>query len=343
MGDQEMQFADPAWRPSQQGVDASAQQQEPYVPQPLNHTTYEQAASAAPQLGEPYADAPYTAGYRTQPRPDMTLRPRPRRRSRLLLWMIIAAFVIISLMGGSMKMRFDRPGSAQPSYSFSMPHHFFGKMAPVQYSGVGIHPTIVINNPNGSIHVHSGGQADTLSVQVSNPDAGVPAIQRDSNGSFIISIANSDSSAGTDIEVTVANEADLALQTDAGSIDVYGVDGQMQLTSGDGSITLTQVALARDSMVKTDTGSITFEGTLNPQGTSQFETGTGTIDVALPGAASYHLHVNNKGGTFNSDPPISLSSSNSNNIDATADVGKSPSATLTLTTDTGSIDLHHTK
>ena len=336
MGDQEMQFADPAWQPSQQRVDASAQQQEPYVPQPLNHPTYEQAA---PQLDGPHADAPYSAGYRTQSRSDMTLRPRPRRRPGLLLWMIIAAFVIISLMGGGMRMRFDSPAL----YSFPMPHHYFGKMAPVQYPGVGIHPTIVINNPNGSIHVHSGGQADTLSVQVSNPEAGAPDIQQDSNGSFTINVANPDPSASTDIDVTVANEADLVLQTDTGSIDVQGVDGQMQLTSADGSIILTQVTLARDSVVKTDAGSITFDGSLNPQGTYQFETGTGTVDVALSRSASYHLHVISKGGTFNSDPPVSLSSSDSNDIDAKTDVGESPNATLTLTTDTGSINLHRTK
>jgi hypothetical protein len=140
--------------------------------------------------------------------------------------------------------------------------------------------------------------------------------------------------------VTVANEADLVLQTDTGSIDVHGVDGQMRLTSGDGSITLTHVTLARNSIVKTDAGSITFAGSLNPQGTSQFETGEGTIDVALSAAASYHLHVISRGGTFNSDPPVSLSSSDNNNIDARTDVGKSPSAMLTLTTDTGSINLH---
>ncbi|MFL5624490.1 MAG: hypothetical protein ACJ788_02735, partial [Ktedonobacteraceae bacterium] len=62
MGDQEMQFADPAWRPPQQGVDASAQQQEAYTPQPLNHATSEQADPAAPGPDEPYADAAYTAG-----------------------------------------------------------------------------------------------------------------------------------------------------------------------------------------------------------------------------------------------------------------------------------------
>ncbi len=38
MGDQEMQFADPAWRPSQQRGDAA-------TPQPINHDEYEQVAS----------------------------------------------------------------------------------------------------------------------------------------------------------------------------------------------------------------------------------------------------------------------------------------------------------
>jgi len=42
MGDQEMQFADPAWQPPQQrGLNKATHQQEP-LPQPVNMGTYEQ-------------------------------------------------------------------------------------------------------------------------------------------------------------------------------------------------------------------------------------------------------------------------------------------------------------
>jgi DUF4097 and DUF4098 domain-containing protein YvlB len=219
----------------------------------------------------------------------------------------------------------------------------FEKMGPVQTFSVGIHPTIVVNAPNDDIHVHSGGNVNTVAIQVTDMGAGAPNIQQDSNGSLTVTGTNSDESAHTNIDITVANEADLVLNTTSGDIDVQGVDGQMQLTSGDGSITLTQVALARNSVVKADSGSITFAGSLDPQGTSQIETGSGTVDVTLPSDASYHLQVNNNGGTFNSDFPLNLPPSNGNTFNAKTDVGKSPSATLTLTTASGSINLLQAK
>ena len=43
MDNQEMQFADPAWQPSQQRGDAATPQQS-YTPQPINRDGYEQMA-----------------------------------------------------------------------------------------------------------------------------------------------------------------------------------------------------------------------------------------------------------------------------------------------------------
>jgi DUF4097 and DUF4098 domain-containing protein YvlB len=339
MDNQEMQFADPAWQPSQQRGDAATPQQS-YTPQPINRDGYEQVASTYVQPDETYANSAYASGYHAQSQQGTVLRPIQRRRFGPLFW-IIGILIIISLMGGGMQWRFADGG--RDFTTMPMPQQqFFEKMGPVQTFSVGIHPTIVVNNPNGDIHVHSGGKVSTVAVQVTDMGAGAPNIQQDSNGSLIIQGANSDQSAHTNIDITVANEADLVLQTTSGDIDVQGVDGQMQLTSGDGSITLTQVALARNSVMKADSGSITFAGSLDPQGTSQFETGSGTVDVTLPADASYHLHVLSNGGPFNSDFPLSFSPAN-NTINAKADVGKSPSATLTLTTASGSINLRQVK
>ena len=325
MGDQEMQFADPAWRPSQQRGEA-ATPQESYTPQPINHDEHEQVASTYAQPDEAYANSAYVSGYHAQSQQGTVLRPTQRRSFGPLFW-IIGILIIIALMGGGMQWSFGDGGRDFPTMHMSR-QQSFEKMGPVQTFPVGIHPTIVVNYLNGDIHVHSGGNVNTVAVQVTGMDAGAPNIQQGSNGSLIVTGANSDESAHTNIDITVANEADLVLNTTSGDIDVQGVDGQMQLTSGDGSITLTQVALARNSVVKADSGSITFAGSLDPQGTSQFETGSGTVDVTLPPDASYHLQVNNNGGTFNSDFPLNLSPSNGNTFHAKTDVGKSPRATL---------------
>jgi DUF4097 and DUF4098 domain-containing protein YvlB len=340
MDNQEMQFADPAWQPSQQRGDAATPQQS-YTPQPINPDGYEQVASTYVQPDETYANSAYASGYHAQPQQGKVLRPIQRRRFGPLFW-IIGTLIIIALMGGGMQWSFGDGGRDFPSMPMSQQQPF-EKMGPVQTFSVGIHPTIVVNDPNDDIHVHSGGDVNTVAVQVTDMGAGAPNIQQGSNGSLIITGANSDRSAHSNIDITVANEADLVLNTTSGNIDVQGVDGQMQLTSEDGSITLTQVALARNSVVKADSGSITFGGSLDPQGTSQFETGSGTVDVTLPADASYHLHVISNGGTFNSDFPLNLPLSNDNTFNVKTDVGKSPSATLTLTTASGSINLLQAK
>src|SRR5258708_14199054 len=148
MGDQEMQFADPAWRPSQQRGDAA-------TPQPINHDEYEQVASTYAQPDEAYANSAYASGYHAQSQQGTVLRPTQRRRFGPLFW-IIGILIIIALMGGGMQWSFGDGGRDFPTMHMSQ-QQSFEKMGPVQTFSVGIHPTIVVNYPNGDIHVHSGG------------------------------------------------------------------------------------------------------------------------------------------------------------------------------------------
>jgi hypothetical protein len=137
----------------------------------------------------------------------------------------------------------------------------------------------------------------------------------------------------------VADEADLVLKTTIGNIEVTGVSGQLSLTSDGGSINLSQVTLTRNSSVKTHTGTITFDGAIDPDGSYQFESDTGVINVRLPDNASYHLDVTTNGGSFNSDPPIPTPDANQASNGFQIDVGKPPRAILILKTDIGSINL----
>src|SRR5260370_27769437 len=178
MGDQEMQFADPAWRPSQQRGDAA-------TPQPINHDEYEQVASTYAQPDEAYANSAYASGYHAQSQQGTVLRPTQRRRFGPLFW-IIGILIIIALMGGGMQWSFGDGGRDFPTMHMSQ-QQSFEKMGPVQTFSVGIHPTIVVNYPNADIHVHSGGDINTVAVQETQIGARAPTIPQD-NKTFLTSI-----------------------------------------------------------------------------------------------------------------------------------------------------------
>src|SRR5260370_12312674 len=111
MSNQEMQFADPDWKPSQQlDTKTNPQEQEVYKPQPINADSREQnqwtAAPPAPPQQEGYPGLrPYTG-----PEPGQmqggNFRQRPyRRRGRGPWFWIILAIIIISLMSGGFGSR----------------------------------------------------------------------------------------------------------------------------------------------------------------------------------------------------------------------------------------------
>src|SRR2546425_5725812 len=109
MSNQEMQFADPDWKPSQQlHKKESPQEQEAYRPQPINADPREQqqwrAAQAAPPQQEGYAGLPPYAGIAPQQMQGRDFRqPQYRRRGRSPWLWIILAILFISLMSGGFR------------------------------------------------------------------------------------------------------------------------------------------------------------------------------------------------------------------------------------------------
>src|SRR6516164_6271478 len=107
MSNQEMQFADPDWRPSQQLNPINDQQeQETYTPQPINNEFREQnkwnsSPYDTPQQQEGYNGLrPYNTPIPGQMQGGMYRQRSYRRRGRGLWFWIILAFIIFSLIGG---------------------------------------------------------------------------------------------------------------------------------------------------------------------------------------------------------------------------------------------------
>jgi hypothetical protein len=204
---------------------------------------------------------------------------------------------------------------------------------------VGGHPTIVINDPNGSITVNTGGQSGYVIVQTLGRDQeSVPSGTYNRSGDSLQIAVDKSPWSQTDLEVTVSDEADLVIQTNSGDINVTGVNGQVNLTSDSGTITLSQVSLARNSSVSTNSGDIRFNGGIAPNGSYQFQSESGSVDVTLPPDTSFHAAVTTKSGSFNSDFPEVNSQPSGGNI--AGNVGNSPLANVMIKTDSGSINLN---
>ncbi len=165
---------------------------------------------------------------------------------------------------------------------------------------------------------------------------------------------------GIDLDITVPNASDVEVQTGAGSVTIDGVNGQASVQTGSGSITanslngqetlktgsggiqindlkgqatmgtgsgsiyMRQAQLSGQSIVKTGSGSIAFAGTLDPHGRYHFETGSGSVNLALPASSAFHLTTSTGSG------------STSNDFGSTS-VGNGQQADVTINTGSGSI------
>ena len=133
----------------------------------------------------------------------------------------------------------------------------------------------------------------------------------------------------------------LELKTTTGGLDVSGVSGQMSLQSNTGSVDVRDGVLSPGSTLNSNTGSITFNGSISQTGSYQFTTNTGSINVTLPASSVFHLDASTDTGSITSDfPGVKVQHPNFTGAVAHSDVGSSPQATITMTTNTGSISLH---
>src|SRR6266487_3519572 len=346
MSNQEMQFADPDWKPSQQlNTNNNPQEQEVYTPQPINTDYRDQnkwrTAPPSPPQQEGYTGLrPYVSPVPGQMQ-GSNFRQRPyRRRGRGPWFWIILAFIIISLMSGGWR-------------SFSVPnfdHYPFGNKSPIEKTyayKVGAQPTLVVNDMNGNVTVTPGNSNADVIIKAVNangfsgdPNVIQPTVSPDGN---TINIYAQDSGRGSvDLNVVVPQNTILQLQTDSGDITVNGVDGQMTLNTNDGRIDASNDVLSGSSTMKTNSGDINFDGTIDTTGTYQFQTSNGNIDLTMPTTPSFHLDASTSSGSItNGFPGVNVQNNNSGSGQlVNAVVGGSSqgqSANVTIKSDNGDI------
>ena len=115
----------------------------------------------------------------------------------------------------------------------------------------------------------------------------------------------------------------ITLNSSTGSIMANDVQfGGSFSTGGPGSITLLNATLNQQTLLKVDSGTINFQGTIQPGANVQFESGSGAITIALPASTAFQLDFGSISGTLKND-------FGSNNV------GSGRPATLQITTDNG--------
>ncbi|MGZ3625184.1 MAG: DUF4097 family beta strand repeat-containing protein [Ktedonobacteraceae bacterium] len=327
------------------------QPQEGETPQTTTPLPPEQPIRQAVQPPQypPYARQNYYPGPGQQPYYGPYYGPPyapPRRRRLVWPWIVLAVFLTLTFtwLGG---LAFGNVGFNFSGYTNSVaeaPRHF----------AVSATPTVVINNDIGSIHVQSGGTGSDVAIQATkyagfggnvndvqvnytqNSAANIVTVNvdRTTNATFFSSLK-------VDFEVTVPNNAALEIKTTTGGLDVSGVSGQMSLQSNTGSVDVRDGVLSPGSSLNSNTGSITFNGSISKTGSYQFTTNTGSINVTLPANSVFHLDASTDTGSITSDfPGVYVQHTNFTGATAHSDVGSAPQATITMTTNTGSISLH---
>ena len=331
MSNQEMQFADPDWKPSQK-LDAKTgtQEQETFIPEPINADARGRWNTPPPRQ-EMYTGLPPYAGATPQQPVRGQYRQGPYRRGGRGIWFwVILAFIIISLMSGGFGSAFrfgDRFGGSSTSSSPVESPHFFKVSSST--------PTVVITGDNGTIHVQTSSDANdahTVTIQ----DTGSPGFSGNPNDTQVNYTQSSD-----------LNTINASVQDNGqGSVDftvTVPQDTNLQLSNNSGGdITIDGVTLSGNSTITTDSGSISFNGTLGPSGTDQFTTSSGRIDLTVPANSAFHLKAFTSSGTINTTdfPSVTI---NQAGTQATGNVGgiasKGQGATVTLNTDSGNINV----
>src|SRR6266487_1542766 len=308
MSNQEMQFADPDWKPSQQlDKKNNPQDQEAYNPQPINSDYREQnkwgsAPSSSPQQ-EGYTGLRPYAGPVPGQMQGGNFRQRPYRRRGRGPWLwIILAFIIISLMSGGWRSfsgpNFDRSNPVEQK-------QMIGK--PVDYTITG-QATIVINDPNGNVTV----------------------IQGKSNNDVIIQPVGGNSFPGNpdDIQQGISKIANNITANIPDSVDLQVI-----------------VPKGSNLSLNTESGNINFDGTFDTPGTTQFQTTTGRITVTVPSSSVFHVDASTNSGSINSDfPNVNIQDNTSgsgqrvNGVVGGSSQGQVPN--VVIKSDSGDINLH---
>ncbi len=266
------------------------------------------------------------------------LQPRsPRRKKFRALWLLPIALLFIAGMSYGL---FGSHKHNSESFMHSNPKQTF-KVA---------NPKLIINDTSGNIHIRSDEDSTnastvTVNAERSGDDGPQPVITFN-QASGTITVTTTSNGAGdnrVDIEIRTPKTSNVQVVDGSGDVDIQGItgsvtakttkgridardiSGQVTLASNDGDVSVDNGSLVGQSSLRTDNGDISYNGSLDRQGSYKFDTINGTVNVELPADAAFHVeeHTN---GIFN-------------NEFGSQDVGGDPRPLLDVSSENGSIHI----
>jgi hypothetical protein len=365
MSDQEMHFAEPDWQPSRAYAPQQSAPDSLQAPPRNHHGPYAQEQEEGE---EEAAYAPYEEGYRIHQENDEPFQGF-RGQSRAQQWgrkkrgaWFWALLVLILGILISLPFDFEDLAAIIPGVLFALVAVlcvlFCVRLLRVKASAtisethtfdVAMQPKIVIKNDFGAIRVHAG---EDRQVIISTTKQGRGLLGNPTRASIQYEQNNDKNRINVkartgwhvlarqqiDFDISVPRLSDLDIKTEAGSITVAGVNGQVNCASDAGTIKVRDVMLRGDSRLKTDAGTVTFDGSLDPHGSYTMTTDAGSVSVTLPAQASFKLDARTDVGGINSDFPVSITR-DFPGAKARGEVGFPPYPSLKLRTDVGSINV----
>jgi hypothetical protein len=188
------------------------------------------------------------------------------------------------------------------------------------------HPTVVVDECTGYVHVTVGTSSNQVRMQ--GLAGGFTSYSYNQNRNQVIIY-------GCNLSLQVPPTTDLILNAD--HIEVFGVSGKMTISANGGSIVLMHSTLQGASAIDNNGGPIIFNGALDTHSNPTISDNGGSIDMTLARSVSFHLDATGIIGGITANFPIKQSANATGDIHA--DIGTQPSTTLTLKSNDTSIVL----
>ena len=221
-----------------------------------------------------------------------------------------------------------------------------------RHFSVNEHPHIVVNNEVGTIHVKANSDAHTVTFQTKRHSR---RIGKKANESWVsyeqlkegneiradverVYSPSTNLPQSIDFNITLPHNVDLELNTSVGDIWVSGISGQLSLQSDIGSIYVKEGLLTGNSVLKTNLGSVNIREAIDPYGSFQLATETGSVYVILPDDTHFELDASSTFGNITTVVP-NMKMAYRTSSEVHGDAGIPPRASLKLSSITGSVSV----
>ena len=132
----------------------------------------------------------------------------------------------------------------------------------------------------------------------------------------------------------------ITLSSSSGDITASNISGHMILSCSSGDVTATNASAYGNSTFQTDSGDITYSGTLVQSTSSLFHTSSGDINLTLPETAAFKVLASTESGSINSDfTGVNVLQSNGSGAEAAGTVGQPPYVQISIQVSSGDIHL----